>query len=268
MSMTLGWRSDLEPRTELHRTAATYKISKPYRAPEEIDPRSWLRTEDQLRISACAGNALALCAELVYWFLTGGEVIQFSRFFSYLVGQKEAGLLGSDQGCTINGVVRGAKNYGLCLESTMPYPRSYHSSIPQDALREAIDRQLLQHAVLRNYNDVFEWLATGVGAVIIGIPWRESLASNRTGVINDASGDTYGGHAVGIVGYSKRKDSRGRKFPFMGNSHGTGWGDNGYAEVNPALFDAWGADSYCEMIGITGLENIEPQNLSWIGMFN
>ena len=122
----------------------------------------------------------------------------------------------------------------------------------------------MAHSILRSYDDVFQFLASGTGAVEIGIPWRGSFANND-GVVDVAAGGTYGGHDVAIVGYvADKKDDRGRKFLILANSHGRQWGNNGFALIAPRLFDEWGRDNYSEMIGMSDLEEYRPRRVDWI----
>jgi hypothetical protein len=187
--------------------------------------------------------------------------------FAYLLAQRCDGLSG-DKGATISGAVKAAKQYGICQESTFPYPGRYVTDVPEAAISEASQHRIKNHESLSGYDDCFKWLATGTGVIEIGIPWLGTLANNTNGVIDRADGIEYGGHALAIVGYTKRKDSRGRQYLLMANSHGTQWGAKGFAEIAPALFDEWGRDSYSEMIGMTDLEEYSDgggDRWSWLG---
>lgn len=264
MTPNLGWRHDLEDSDYLHADAGLMRaLPETFDAPEAIDPRGWLKIEDQGQVGSCSGHAMSSCCEVLNWIDTAGGEVQLSRMFAYLMGQKEDGIRG-DNGATISGVVKSAKRNGICLESTFPYPGRYVSEIPDAAVGEAKDHKILQHQPLSNYADCFRWLATGAGVIEIGIPWRSDLANNRNGVIEQAGGQNYGGHALAIVGYTTRKDSSGRNYLIMANSHGTGWGKNGFAEIAPSLFDAWGRDSYSEMIGVTDIEEFDGGRVDWL----
>ena len=220
--------------------------------------------EDQGQMGSCSGQAMSSCLELLNWFDTQGEKIQLSRMFAYLSAQKLDGLLGRDTGATISGAVKAAKTFGICLEETFPYPPKYSDGIPARALNEASKHRLIAHAVLNNYDDVFNFLASGVGAVEIGIPWRASLANNN-GVIDVSTGKTYGGHALAIVGFVRnKKDNQNRKYLIMANSHGRKWGKNGFALIAPRLFDEWSRDNFSEMIGMSDLEEFRPRLVDWI----
>ncbi len=228
-----------------------------FEAPKKIDPRPWLQIEQQGRMGSCAGHAGTSVSEYINWVDTGGGIVQLSRMFCYIAGQQESGISG-DQGATITGVIQALKKMGICLEETFPYPSSYSDRLSPEAVSEAAQHKILQHSVLKSYDEVFQYLAAGLGAVEIGIPWTSSLANNRDGVIEAAAGQNYGGHALAIIGYTERK------WPIMANSHGTGWGKNGFAEIHPRLFDEWGRDSYSELIGISDLQEYGVRELSFL----
>ena len=263
----LGWRFDLERREALRSSSQPLVFCGAFSAPEEIDHRAWLRIEDQGAMGSCSGHAVTTVQEVLNFIATGGEAIQLSRMFGYLAGQQQDGLIGRDQGATIHGSVQGARELGCCLEATFPYPRSYTAIIPPAATEEARAHRVRTHAVLRSYDDCFRWLASGVGAIEIGILWTSSLTANETGVIQEVRGAVQGGHALAVVGYSRRTDSRGRRFLWMVNSHGRAWGRDGWAEVAPQLFDVWGRDDQAELIGLTDLEAFTPRTLpTWQGL--
>lgn len=261
-----GWRSDLESHVELQATAKVFSIANKFLAPEVIDHRAWLKIEDQGQIGSCAGHAMSSCCEVLNHIDTRGEKIELSRMWAYLIGQKHSGgnLLGRDAGATISGCVKGAKQEGICKEETFPYTGRYHTNLTPEAAKEAGEHKVLEHVVMRSYQQCFDWLASGVGVIEIGVPWTESLARTN-GVINGSSGQQYGGHALAIVGYSERKDQSGRQYLWMANSHGMGWGNQGWAEVAPDLFDRWCRDQYSEVIGVSDLEEFAPRDLTWIG---
>jgi hypothetical protein len=245
----LGWRQDLERREELHGTATPFVCPRTYSAPDEI-LHPWLTIHNQGNMGSCSGHAISTCCEVLAYIQSGGTVIQYSRMFGYLAGQTFDNLLGSDNGATITGSVRGAVEMGSCLEDLFPYPQSYTRNIPSAAKEAAKSRLVKSHSVLKSYDDCYKWLATGTGDIEIGISWTASFADNKDGVIEQQSGQVYGGHALAVVGYTKRVDNQGRKYLLMINSHGEGWGKMGRAEVAPALFDKWGKDRQSELIGV------------------
>lgn len=262
----LGWRRDLEDHDWLRATGIVLPSALAFKAPEEIDLRGWLKVEDQGQMGSCAGNSLASCEEVLAWIKTG-KPIQLSRMFAYLAAQRMSGIRG-DQGATITGAIQAAMKMGCCYESTFPYPQQYTSNIPEAAIKEAKPNLVRNHSVLNSYAECFNWLAAGVGAIQIGIAWTSELANNKSGVIETDNGQNYGGHALAVVGFSKRTDSQGRRYLWMVNSHGLSWGRSGWAEVAPRLFDKWCREQQSEVIGITDLAGpiVAPRELTtWIG---
>src|SRR5690606_25614941 len=120
--------------------------------------------------------------------------------------------------------------------------------------------RIKSHSVLKTYEQVFDYLAAGVGAVEIGISW--GVANTPVVESYKASG---GGHAVAFLGYSKRKDKDGRNYLWLLNSWGESWGNKGWAEVSPAVVDAMGRAPYTGMIGMSDLEGegVVPRPVDW-----
>lgn len=270
--MNLGWRDDLEDRSFLERGESRLLSTIPMRfsAPEEFDPTTWLRTEDQGQMGSCTGWGRTTCREVLYYIKSGGKIVQFSALFAYLTGQKSDGLLGKDQGATISGSIQAAKEYGDCFESVMPYPSPVRypspATIPKHALDAAIEFNDIEYVKCGNYSDVIRSLKAGF-TISLGIKWVEGIATNRSGVIevSDLRGDVFGGHCVAAVGWSKETDSDGRNYVKVKNSHGAQYGKNGTVNVAPACFDHWGRDGYAEMIAIADRKTYDPDVWSWLG---
>lgn len=253
----LGWVKGAEDPRHYSGMQRTFSLAAPADAPEEIDHRGWLRTENQGNMGSCTGHAAADCAEVCNWIATGGQVIQVSRMFCYLMGQAESGLLGRDQGASISGSVSSLNKNGAPLEDRFPYPQRYTTNIPGPAKDEAKQHLLRSVTPIHSYEAAFSFLANGIGAIEIGIDWTAGLASSN-GVIelNNIGGGVYGGHALAISGYSKRRDRQGRQYQWLHNSHGNGWGNDGWAEVAPDVIQHW-INTGAEFIGVSDMEGYE-----------
>lgn len=255
----LGWRKDAESFDHLDGLTKPFTFTAPSDVPEEIDHRAWDRTENQGAMGSCAGHAAAGCAETCN-FIQTGEVIQVSRMFCYLMGQKESGFFGRDQGASISGCVGSLSRNGAPLEQLFPYPQYYTTRIPEEAITQAKQHLIRSVSPLHNYSQMFAFLSLGIGAADIGIDWTVGLANNRSGVIttSNCGGGSIGGHSLYFNGYSRRKDGQGRNYLWLHNSHGLGWGANGWAEVEPAVIDQWmyGA-SDGEFLGVSDLQSYE-----------
>lgn len=258
----LGWLRSHERMEDYGPIVRTFIAEPIVDPPAIIDHRKWLVTENQGGVGSCAGHAGADCAQVCNWIATHGEAVRMSRMWCYLMGQKQSGLFGRDVGATISGVVSAMNKLGVPREVTFPYPGVYRTQIPAAAYSEANDHRILSVSPMRSYDDCFTFLAAGIGAIQIGIDWTSSLANNREGVVEHVSGGTYGGHSVSLVGYSARRDSQNRQYLWLHNSHGTGWGNQGWCEVAPRVIDSWiERSSLGEFMGLSDMEAYERR---WI----
>lgn len=256
--LALGWLKSHERVEDYGTILRTFQGMGLADPPAVIDHRKWLLTENQGGVGSCAGHAGADCAQVCNWIATRGEAVRMSRMWCYLMGQKQSGLFGRDVGATISGVVGAMHRHGVPREETFPYPGAYRTAIPAAAHEEAKQHRILSVSPMRSYADCFTFLAAGLGGIQIGIDWTSSLAGNRDGVIEQVSGGSYGGHSVSLVGYSARRDSANRQYLWLHNSHGTGWGNRGWAEVSPRIIDDWiGRSGGNEFMGVSDLEAYE-----------
>ena len=268
--INLGWLREAEDTEYLHKGGLTFGAPALGNIPEEFDTRSIINVESQGQTNSCEGHALSSLVEANAWIAArNGDLTapdQFSRWFAYLQAQKFGGHFGSDQGASISAGIKAAKQVGCCKETTLPFPGRYVKTIPAAAMTEASQFKFRSHADMRAYDQMFSYIAGGFGGINIGITWTSRLA-NSTGVIElaDVKGRG-GGHALLVWGYSKRVDSRGRKYLWLHNSHGKSWGNGGRAEVAPDVFDWWGQNQSAEMIGGSDLSGYETPRL--IGFAN
>lgn len=258
--MQFGWREDLERREQLAQTATPFELPMMGDPPEEIDPRTHHQVENQGSVGSCQGHDISSCVEHCYWVSTG-IVEQFSRAHGYYGTQKIDGLLGRDQGSTISGGVQLVKR-GLCLEKDWKYTGRYEPNPPtswEDIEQKASAFKIKSHSVLRGYDDVFNYLATGTGAVTIGTAWGFNPSN---GVVERYSGGG-GGHATAVLGYSTRKDSQGRRYLWLLNSWGSTWGNQGWAEIAPSAMQSALSNSYAVAIGVSDLDHPRVRPISW-----
>ena len=250
--MNYGWRLDLEEHEILNMQAKPCMLDT-FTAPDSVDHRDWLKVENQGQMGSCTGHAMTTCLEICEYIDTEGNNIQLNRMFSYITGQTVSGLVGRDQGATIYGVVQAAKSYGICPEELWPYnSNKYTTKIPNQATSIAKEHRLQNHTRLNSYDEIFQFLAAGQGAIIIGIRWMSDHA-NAGAVLTKNGGRRLGGHALALTGYTSR-ERRKRSNIIMTNSHGTGWGLNGHTEVEADLIDVWCADNYTDIYGVTDLQ--------------
>lgn len=259
-----GWLIDKENRNELRATAGVMP-QMAYSAPEEIDPRKWGHAppiENQGQQGACQGHSLSSVVEYCHYVATQ-DYQQFSRAFAYYVTQKIDGIRG-DQGSTIQGGVKCAEEYGLPLEEFCRYPSSYNPNVvTQEAYDKAKAFRIQKHYWLDSYQKVFDFLASGQGAVHTGIVWNNSMTP-QNGVIENYRPGGGGGHAIPYLGYSKRKDQQGRNYLLLFNSWGTQWGNGGVAEVAPRAIESMLMDRWTVFVGLSDLTVPVVRPLDWI----
>lgn len=258
----MGWLIDEERRDELIATASTLAIPMLGEPPEEIDPRPYHRVENQGQQGSCQGHDISSCVEHCHHIATG-EVKQYSRAHGYYGSQRIDGLLGRDQGSTISGGVELTKTVGLVSEEEWPYPPRYNPNPPvswEKIAEMANPFRIKSHMVLRSYEEMFNYLATGQGAISTGTAW--GFTPNSEGVVERYSGGS-GGHATAVLGYSRRKDSRGRRYLWLLNSWGTSWGNGGWAEVSPSAWDSVVRNNYTVIIGVSDLSTPVVRPIDW-----
>ncbi len=231
--------------------------------PESQGVASWLQIEDQMQQGSCTGNARTQAEEIAYWRQTEGQIIQFSRQFAYITGQKESGITG-DNGATMEGSATAATKTGSCLESLAPYTGKYYTQFSQAAYENALDNRTSSYVRLQNYEQVLQWLVYGIGGVCIGISWNSSMEPNGDGRV-ESYRQGGGGHALCLSDwYRKFADSMRRPYLQMDNSWSRRWGLNGRAFINPAVIDYW-----CKNETVLGyskllLKDIKPRSYDWI----
>lgn len=263
MTLSLGYRPDKENRAALHGTAKPFRLTSSFRAPPEIDHSSWRKVENQQSLGSCVGHGMQCGCEVLNYIDTRGETVELSRMFCYLTSQDQVGLLGQDTGSSITGAAQALETVGVCRERLLPYTGQYHTNIPRECYEEAASHKCRNHSVLRSYDEIYNWLASGVGIVLIGIPWYESFAKTRDGILERGGGQMLGYHCVCLWGYVAQSDGQGRKYIKGENSHGTDWGDRGFFVMSPRLLGELTQDRNSEFIGISDLEEYNPRGFDW-----
>jgi hypothetical protein len=237
-----------------------------YAAPAEVDPRPLMRHDKQLNMSSCQGFSLSNACEYVWALAQGGFSAerQLSSLFAYLETQRLDGLIGRDVGSTISGGLKAAATIGMLPESDLPYRTPYPNNartIVTDAMRAKAGRfKIRSHTWLESYDAIFQYLASGVGAVHTGTLWNDSFYA-RNGVLESISLRSGGGHATAWLGYSKRKDSKGRNYIWRLNSHNDSW-----TEIAPSVIDALCRHQYTSIVGVSDLSTPvpKPERVLWM----
>jgi hypothetical protein len=260
-----GYDPSIENRDSIKASSVSVEFTmRDFEVPEEIDPRKLMRHDKQLNMSSCQGFSLTNSGEYL-WALHAGLVSndrQFSPLFAYLESQRLDGLLGRDAGSTISGGVKIAKDVGFLRASELGYSTPYPSnarSLITDAMRtKAAEFKIRSHTWLESYDAIFQYLASGSGAVHTGTLWNDSFYS-QSGVLESVSLRSGGGHATAWLGYSKRKDTRGRNYLWRLNSHQDSW-----TEIAPSVIDALCKHQHTSIVGISDLTTPGPRKVKWL----
>lgn len=267
-----GYAIEKEDRAFL--AASSAKLSSAFMAysiPEMVDPsaldKDLMPVEDQGSIGSCQGNSLTECAEYSM-FVATNKVVQFSRIAAYLGSQKHDRIEG-DQGSTLSGGTKYAGSDGFCLESTVPYPRSYPSSgwrsLPAAAWEEGKKYLLKSETEIREASAIRQYIGAGAGIVQIGIPWGDFMEPQQGFITSFRPGSDYGGHAVVFCGYSPdsivgRKSSRDFGYWLkLKNSWSTRWGLKGIAWVDPGAVVDMLRHKFTVMVGRSDMATPRPR---------
>jgi hypothetical protein len=262
-----GYNPEIENRDAIKASSTQIEFTmRDFATPEEIDPRPLMRHDKQLNMSSCQGFSLANACEYVWALAHGGFSAerQLSSLYAYLESQRLDGgrLFGVDKGSTINSGLKVATTIGMLPEADLPYRTPYPNNartIVTDAMRaKAGQFKIRSHTWLDSYDAIFQYLASGVGAVHTGTLWNDSFYS-RNGVLESVNFGRGGGHATAWLGYSKRKDSKNRNYIWRLNSHNDSW-----TEIAPSVIDQLCRHEYTSIVGVSDLSTPGPRKVSWM----
>lgn len=270
MDDNFGYRIDLENREYLAEQSPPFLL-KMATLPERIDPRPILVTEDQSSMGSCQGHALSTCLEWCHYVATRGHYVQLSRLFAYLGTQRLDNIVG-DNGSTISGGSRLARDYGVCVEQLLPYPVPARypgggwRSIPE-ACWDAAKKYTIQTAqFLKQEPECQTWLGAGVGLIEIGIAWGQAMTPDSKGCIKSfrAGG---GGHAVVIGGYvpdaAVGADSGDGYWYLLHNSWSKRWGMSGWAYVAPRAIRQMLDHQWSVFVGLSDMSQVAPREVDF-----
>lgn len=261
----LGYRIDDENHAALAATASAFDlpaVPDTFAAPTSVSHRGWRKAKNQGQVGSCSGFSRASGEEVLNYIGTGGQVEHFSEMYAYLCNQKACGLLGSDQGATIDGSLKASQQYGICRAATFPYPGQYLTKIPAEAAPEGKKHLIRSHVLLPTADKASQWILSGNGVILIGITWTMGLRASGTRLTRSSvGGKVLGGHALVIHGVLPNGDLD------LENSHSEAWGDKGFAAVEPELYDQWGRTG-AALIGISDLQSYGFRKIAtWGEMF-
>jgi hypothetical protein len=229
--------------------------------PDTRGIKDLMRRDDQGRMNSCAGFGMTHAQEVCYFNQTG-KWRQFSPNFAYTEGQKNSNIRG-DNGATIHGVVKAAKEKGALPEDLdndgqpeWPYTTRYFTQYPQEAYDAAALWKIGYSVELHGYDEILRFLQAGQGAVIVGGAWG-NWRPTSSGIADSFRGGG-GGHARCYFDWITRGN---RVCVVEANSHGTRYGDNGFAYATKNFLDAQERDRWTVTIGVSDLDSPEPREI-------
>lgn len=241
--------------------------------PRQVKPIGALdvhHIEDQLRLSACAGNAFTSILEWCLWLQSGGVLKpQLSRMFAYINGQKKCGING-DQGATLEGCIDAGKELGCCLEDLAKYTGEYYTQFSAAAYTDALSRKLVSHAAIRTLQETYEFIARRVGGIFLGIPCTNEIFNSPS----DGRLDVYypqrvGGHAICILDVCEEKDENGYPYLLSPGSWSTRYGFRGFRKFKPSAFLSMLNYPATSCYGLSEMQFLKPrydwESQLWIG---
>lgn len=262
MNRVFGYRHDLEDHAFIRSLPETqwrslFKASydKPLDRAVRDRFKIQIPIENQASQGACVGHGGTTGAEFNELLQTG-ECTPLSRQAAYIWAQEATGIRG-DSGASITGLATQAMRRGFCVEELWRYTGRYDTLPPggreqlQRCIADAAGRKLERFERLGNYADIAQWLQTGQGAVLAGIPWYSGF-NQKSGVINSASGRFLGYHCIPWLWQTDRTHGS-RNYLELPNSWGHDWGNGGWGEMSPALIDWFFRDRNTVVVGMSNM---------------
>lgn len=156
---------------------------------------------------------------------------------------------GEDKGLYYYKTMEFLKSSGVAPWSSMPYTdKDYLSQPSQSSKKEALKYKIKSFSRLNYKNpDEIKRVLAGKNVVMVGMIIDDAFYKLKGSAIYDENGgQSYGGHAMTIVGYDDSKKSKsGKKGAFkLQNSWGTSWGDKGFGWVSYSMLAKVGQETY------------------------
>ncbi len=156
---------------------------------------------------------------------------------------------GKDEGLYYYKTMEFLQKSGVAPWSSMPYTdKDYKKQPPESVKKEALQYKIKSFSRLniKNPDDIKRVLAGG-NVVLFGIIIDDAFYKLKGSEVYDANGgQSYGGHAMTIVGYDDSKTSKSGKqgaFRFQ-NSWGTNWADKGFGWISYSMLAKVGQEAY------------------------
>lgn len=250
-----GYRWDLEDKDRLYAGGALFATPAGVTIPDEIDARPWLPTKNQSTMGSCRGHSGSTGGTFIYHGILR-KYINFSPMWLYLRTQKRDGLLGSDNGSTIENGVKVMLEEGLCREEVFPYPNParYSTRIPPDADEDAAKYKFGRYSPCDSFEQYLQWTGTGQGYCDIGVRFP---FQHNNGLVTSWRPTGNGGHAMPVCGYINRPGVG--RVAVLFNSHSESSGDKGEFYFTEAAFNAMCRDQYSSVICVSDMTTVQAR---------
>lgn len=261
----LGYRPERENKQFFRRLADSNRLLKYFRTTREarLDPRKLMRVENQGRIGSCQGHSLSSVLEWCYIIASGGQQIQLSRAMAYYETQRIDGLIGRDDGSTVEGGVKlVTAGPGLCIEELWKYRDVYTPARPSNFQSEIIPNANL-HKIgtalnVTAYDAGRVFLGSCMGGIHMGISWGSSMDAPVIEVFRPGRG----GHSICALCLSNRVDKNGEPYWWIMNSWSEQWGSRetpGWQEWSPTAIKQMLRHQYTSMVALSDMVNVKPR---------
>lgn len=173
---------------------------------------------------------------------------------------------GEDKGLYYYKTMEFLKSNGAAPWSSMPYSdKDYLTQPSPSSKKEALKYKIKSFSRLNFKNpDEIKRVLAGKNVVMVGMIIDDAFYKLKGSAIYDENGgQSYGGHAMTIVGYDDNKKSKsGKKGAFkLQNSWGTNWGDKGFGWVSYSMLAKVGQETYA-IIDEPATQNTPTVNVS------
>lgn len=211
----------------------------------------------------CQGHSLSSVVEWCYMVATRGQSVQLSRAMAYYETQRLDGLLGRDDGSTVENGVKLALGPGLCLEEQWKYRDVYNPARPANfkELLETAKNYVIGSALnVTDYDPGRVFLGSGMGGIHMGIGWGSSMDTPIVETFRPGRG----GHSICALCLSSRTDHNGEPYWWIMNSWSEEWGSRevpGWQEWSPTAIRQMLRHEFTVMVALSDMKNIKPRVL-------
>lgn len=215
----------------------------------------WMRRDDQGQRNSCAAHGGTNVMEKLAYMKTG-QMTQLSRQFLYIEGQRAGGMRVADQGCTLYGITKAAKEIGVCTEETVPYG-PWTTNFPQRAYQEAANWKLTNTVDLRSgYRPWRSLLGQNIGGVLMATYWPIEI---KNGYAYRYRPIGNGGHAFAGLFLATTADAQGRPDVICFNSHL----NNFEFKASATFVDELMGNDQFGCVGFTDMTTPAPRPFNW-----